>query len=206
MSLKYLSEFATISSIVSSVFILASEAAFSLQLSPGYYILMNPDSDSRATDLSASVVNPPPLIGLGTSNGGPAFPVSGGATQINDLKNPTGAVGIRFDADINDPTTGIAPGGKYGLRINFPIGETVDVRFSYDDIPFFQNPMIVSSFNLDQFEDFNNELLLLGISLSETGNINVVPEPLTILGAGTAIAFGTTFKRKLIKAKKNKKN
>ncbi|MDJ0661811.1 MAG: PEP-CTERM sorting domain-containing protein [Crocosphaera sp.] len=29
-----------------------------------------------------------------------------------------------------------------------------------------------------------------------------VPEPLTILGAGTAIAFGTGFKRKLAKAKK----
>ncbi|MGK7962087.1 PEP-CTERM sorting domain-containing protein [Crocosphaera sp.] len=29
-----------------------------------------------------------------------------------------------------------------------------------------------------------------------------VPEPLTILGAGTAVAFGTTFKRKLAKSKK----
>lgn len=33
-------------------------------------------------------------------------------------------------------------------------------------------------------------------------DITVVPEPLTILGAGTAIAFGTAFKRKLSKAKK----
>lgn len=32
--------------------------------------------------------------------------------------------------------------------------------------------------------------------------IQVVPEPLTILGAGTAVAFGTSFKRKLAKAKK----
>ncbi|WP_279327059.1 PEP-CTERM sorting domain-containing protein [Crocosphaera subtropica] len=31
--------------------------------------------------------------------------------------------------------------------------------------------------------------------------VNAVPEPLTILGAGTAIAFGTSFKRKLGKAK-----
>lgn len=31
---------------------------------------------------------------------------------------------------------------------------------------------------------------------------NVVPEPLTILGAGTAVAFGTGFKRKLAKTKK----
>ena len=32
-----------------------------------------------------------------------------------------------------------------------------------------------------------------------------VPEPLTILGAGTAVAFGTSFKRKLAKAKSKKK-
>ena len=36
-----------------------------------------------------------------------------------------------------------------------------------------------------------------------TYEYNAVPEPLTILGAGTAIAFGGAFKRKL--AKKNKK-
>lgn len=34
------------------------------------------------------------------------------------------------------------------------------------------------------------------------GQVETVPEPLTILGAGTAIAFGTGFKRKLAKAKK----
>ncbi|WP_035829475.1 PEP-CTERM sorting domain-containing protein [Crocosphaera watsonii] len=34
------------------------------------------------------------------------------------------------------------------------------------------------------------------------GQLQAVPEPLTILGAGTAIAFGTGFKRKLGKAKK----
>ncbi|MCH2248071.1 MAG: PEP-CTERM sorting domain-containing protein [Crocosphaera sp.] len=32
----------------------------------------------------------------------------------------------------------------------------------------------------------------------------VVPEPLTILGAGTAIGFGTAFKKKLGKNKKKK--
>lgn len=36
------------------------------------------------------------------------------------------------------------------------------------------------------------------INISTTG---VVPEPLTILGAGTAIAFGGAFKRKLAKKK-----
>ncbi|MDJ0599151.1 MAG: PEP-CTERM sorting domain-containing protein [Crocosphaera sp.] len=33
-------------------------------------------------------------------------------------------------------------------------------------------------------------------------DVQTVPEPLTILGAGSAIAFGTAFKRKLAKAKK----
>lgn len=40
---------------------------------------------------------------------------------------------------------------------------------------------------------------------SGTGNGTPVPEPLTILGAGAAISFGTAFKRKLGKAKKNDK-
>ncbi|PSF37813.1 PEP-CTERM sorting domain-containing protein [Aphanothece hegewaldii CCALA 016] len=35
--------------------------------------------------------------------------------------------------------------------------------------------------------------------------INAVPEPLTILGAGTAVAFGGFFKRKLAKSNENKK-
>lgn len=39
-----------------------------------------------------------------------------------------------------------------------------------------------------------------------TGEVSAIPEPLTILGAGTAVAFGTGFKRKLGKAKKNSKN
>ncbi|MGK7954824.1 MAG: PEP-CTERM sorting domain-containing protein [Crocosphaera sp.] len=43
-------------------------------------------------------------------------------------------------------------------------------------------------------------------NFSVTVNHNVVPEPLTILGAGTAVAFGTGFKRKLGKAKKNSKD
>ena len=39
-------------------------------------------------------------------------------------------------------------------------------------------------------------------SLTFTQGNHAVPEPLTILGAGVAIAFGATFKRKLAKAKK----
>ncbi len=38
-------------------------------------------------------------------------------------------------------------------------------------------------------------------SIGEVAFRNAVPEPLTILGAGTAVAFGTAFKRKLGKKK-----
>ena len=41
--------------------------------------------------------------------------------------------------------------------------------------------------------------------LPEQTPVEPVPEPLTILGAGTAVAFGTSFKRKLAKAKSKKK-
>ena len=46
----------------------------------------------------------------------------------------------------------------------------------------------------------NLGLLLDDVSLT----VQAVPEPLTILGAGTAIAFGTAFKRKLSKKSKKK--
>ncbi len=39
-------------------------------------------------------------------------------------------------------------------------------------------------------------------TISSQFTVEVVPEPLTILGAGTAIVFGASFKRKLVKAKK----
>ena len=41
--------------------------------------------------------------------------------------------------------------------------------------------------------------------LPEQTPVEPVPEPLTIFGAGTAVAFGTSFKRKLAKAKSKKK-
>ena len=64
-------------------------------------------------------------------------------------------------------------------------------------------------FGSDQFI-LSSDLRTLTInSAANTGADNLrvltkstVPEPLTILGAGTAVAFGTSFKRKLSKAKK----
>ncbi|MDJ0730541.1 MAG: PEP-CTERM sorting domain-containing protein [Crocosphaera sp.] len=44
--------------------------------------------------------------------------------------------------------------------------------------------------------------IALATDTAATPDTNAVPEPLTMLGAGTAIAFGTTFKRKLGQTKK----
>ena len=72
---------------------------------------------------------------------------------------------------------------------------------SYDDYRF-------NIFSADQFI-LSNDLRTLTINpITGTGADNLrvltkstVPEPLTILGAGGAVAFGATFKRKLSKAK-----
>ncbi len=56
----------------------------------------------------------------------------------------------------------------------------------------------VNGFMRFQITDNNLNYSFDGISAQS----NVVPEPLTIFGAGTAIGFGTGFKRKLAKAKK----
>ncbi len=49
---------------------------------------------------------------------------------------------------------------------------------------------------------FTIEIFTDGAESYDNLTVMVVPEPLTILGVGTAIAFGTDFKRKLAKAKK----
>ncbi|EHJ14700.1 PEP-CTERM sorting domain-containing protein [Crocosphaera watsonii] len=57
-------------------------------------------------------------------------------------------------------------------------------------------------------DEFFQRTIRDGDTLATTGSLNiavereVVQEPLTILGTGTAIAFGAGFKRKLAKAKK----
>ena len=50
-----------------------------------------------------------------------------------------------------------------------------------------------------------NDLNLPGNQFNQVVEIQAVPEPLTLLGAGTAMAFGAFFKRKL-KASKSSKN
>ncbi|EAZ88408.1 hypothetical protein CY0110_06399 [Crocosphaera chwakensis CCY0110] len=96
-------------------------------------------------------------------------------------------------------------------------------------LDFYVNDQVVSS-NSTNF-DFSNSFFLIGknpccpqfvtglidnvfvydeaLSSSEITAIRengfgVVPEPLTILGTGTAVAFGTGFKRKLAQKKANK--
>ena len=55
---------------------------------------------------------------------------------------------------------------------------------------------------VDSFWSRNSDDINLRPQLKLDFDVQPVPEPLTILGAGTAIAFGAGFKRKLAKVKK----
>ncbi len=71
--------------------------------------------------------------------------------------------------------------------IFFPSTDDINsLRFSFGGI----NSSTFDSIGLDNLQITNGE------------DLATVPEPLTILGAGTAVAFGAGFKRKLAKAKK----
>ncbi|EAZ90143.1 PEP-CTERM sorting domain-containing protein [Crocosphaera chwakensis] len=56
---------------------------------------------------------------------------------------------------------------------------------------------------VNQFNSDGSYSMSIEVIPTDTGNPTAVPEPLTILGAGTAVAFGGAFKRKL--GKKDKK-
>ncbi|ACK67181.1 hypothetical protein PCC8801_3204 [Rippkaea orientalis PCC 8801] len=72
-----------------------------------------------------------------------------------------------------------------GLLLNFPgVGTALSI----------QNTIFVTNGVLDSFNST--------LSYSSTG---AVPEPLTMLGAGAAVAFGGVFKKKLAAKKDNKK-
>ncbi len=65
--------------------------------------------------------------------------------------------------------------------------------------PDIQEAIFTEGFNLDSSS--YSEAFLFDVGDRGTYIAREVPEPLTILGVGTAIAFGTTFKRKLKKSK-----
>ncbi len=72
---------------------------------------------------------------------------------------------------------------------------TFNIYDAGDDGSYFYDP----SFDIDGQED--TDTTIQGIWTAEA-----VPEPLTILGVGTALAFGTGFKRKLATSVKKSKN
>ncbi|MGK7941633.1 MAG: PEP-CTERM sorting domain-containing protein [Crocosphaera sp.] len=89
--------------------------------------------------------------------------------------------------------------------ISFDFSSASDWDLSIDFGIAFDAPRYTLS-RYDSDINFVGELGLAGgyTYQDSSANINLssVPEPLTILGAATAVAFGTGFKRKLAKAKK----
>ena len=120
---------------------------------------------------------------------------------------------VRYDAVLNPFTLNKGEIDETSITNNLiTIGVSSDANSSFK-IPFTLEgfePVILAT-PLDEngnqiLNSFNN---LNGIAdaavylaTDHSFNSQATPEPLTILGAGTAIVFGTAFKRKLAKAKK----
>lgn len=115
---------------------------------------------------------------------------------------------------------------NYKYTLNVFVGRRNNLSFSGYDVELLAGNTTLASNNsitpnsgefslitVDYTTNDSNPLIgeKLGIKLSSSGfqtnfdnvtlDATAVPEPLTILGAGTAIAFGASFKRKLAKAK-----
>ena len=86
------------------------------------------------------------------------------------------------DILINGVSTGLTSGGPSIFDFNITGGFISGVN-TLDFV--IQDVGVISGFRVTE--------------ISGTADVNVVPEPLTILGAGTALGFGTLFKRKVAK-------
>ena len=89
----------------------------------------------------------------------------------------------------------------YDFSVNL-IGNHFHVSIDQGDISIFDTIIGNSPFYSGHvgLRTVDQEVLYSNIAYHQA-----VPEPLTILGAGTAIGFGTTFKRKLAQTKKKDK-
>lgn len=76
---------------------------------------------------------------------------------------------------------------------------SVNFNFWYPEVPF-ASPAGVTSFMLYPYESSQSYTWAI------TSTPAAVPEPLTMLGAATAIGFGANFKRRLAKLKQAKKD
>lgn len=87
------------------------------------------------------------------------------------------------------------------------LGEISDI---VDQTQSFQKPVFLGweadagSISRVKFSSLTNHVMLIDDLMKEPGSTSgTVPEPLTILGAAAAVAFGVGFKRKLEKSKNN---
>ena len=103
-------------------------------------------------------------------------------------------------------TTSIRPGAA-GKRDDFLVADSIGFNNNFinvfeDGNSGLNTDNIVSSLGAVSLPMSENFIIRPWAVFTVNTNVAPIPEPLTILGAGTAIAFGTGFKRKLGKAKK----
>ncbi|MDJ0658825.1 MAG: PEP-CTERM sorting domain-containing protein [Crocosphaera sp.] len=129
---------------------------------------------------------------------------------------PRGENGLLpFNIRSIDPSTGdLASDIDNDLMIS-TVGGTTMISGLLTENEF--TPVMNSSVSFDSFDDIVSELLATSPGQDTSlywnihtfglqggairGQVQAVPEPLTILGAGAAISFGVSFKRKLAKKK-----
>jgi hypothetical protein len=99
-----------------------------------------------------------------------------------------------FRATSDNETTGVK---LNGTNFNFTTSNTGFGAFS---APFTISSGFVAGVNTLEFTVFNSASSPSGLRVEFTeSSASAVPEPLTLLGAGTALGFGALFKRKLSK-------
>lgn len=129
---------------------------------------------------------------------------------LTDFGNQVGVVDVQLSLDGGSSFSNIFDNLDYGLnfgrtaQLNFNANGVNDiiVRFFVGGNEFGVTGGTTNGINVNRIFTINGlELEGPTVSVSEP-----VPEPLTLLGAGAAIAFGTGFKRKLKKRKLSKNN
>ncbi|ACK68955.1 hypothetical protein PCC7424_0490 [Gloeothece citriformis PCC 7424] len=85
--------------------------------------------------------------------------------------------------------------------LNVDYGEGNQIKSMKDSVFAFQKPGGMPFFDTFSFENNNSTESFIDFDtlevVNKTGSYTIVPEPLTLLGVGTALSFGAFFKRKL---------
>lgn len=149
--------------------------------------LTNTSSDGIGSRVSGLGFNTDPILASASSSGVFNIAVLEGA-----FPNQFGSVDVCFK-DGGGPNN-CQGGGSGGVTTGNTGNFTVTLGFAPNSVP----PLSLSNFGV-RYQSITGT----NLGTSGTGTGAAVPEPLTILGVGTALGFGTAFKRKLGQNKQN---